>query len=710
MLEPDRDQLEMFVDAMFRHASEGFVAVRSFHEGADKPFRLSTAAMTGGLRFLIDVAEDDARRAAQAVKPVVFCPPLATFTNKEHAGEKDIAEGLVLSVELDENPQQARADLEELIGPATLVVKSGGQWLNGGEAEDKLHLHWRLTVPARGASNLSKLKQARDLACRIVGGDPSNKPICHPIRWPGSWHRKAEPRLCRIAVVDADREIDLDVALEVLKQAAPEAAKANTNDKTDKTNQQDWAQLVADIISGKSYHQPLRDLAAGLVGSGCYDGTSVKLLRAIMKASTAEHDVTRWQVRYDGIPRAVRTARDKYAAENKPEEPPRTASGKTLLWPYEARPFSDIPRRCWLHAGHYIRGQVVMTVAPGGYGKTSLEICNSLEMATARGLIGPPPSSGPLNVGYWNAEDPDEEIERRIAAACLRHEIDPTSLQGRLFLGSQLTGKQRIASIDYNDNVVFDATLLNEIERLIKELHIDCVIFDPLVAFHRVPESDNTIMEQIIKDGFGELAVRCDCCIELSQHTRKSTHGRQGDLTADDSRGAGAIVNAARSVRVLNRMTAEEAELPKIEPEDRRQYLRVARDKTNLVPAGKAIWIRLASVELPNSEGLKPGDSVQVVEAWDYPQPFDNVTVEDMHWMRGAVRQGSYRASPRSPNWVGCLLAARLGLDVNDPGDRRRLNSILRIWFANGVLAVETRTDAQRHSREYVIPGQWKED
>ena len=105
MLEPDRDQLEIFVDALFRHAGDkGFVAVRSFYEGADKPFRLSTANLSGGLRFLIDVAEDDARRAAQNPKPVVFCPPLAVFGNKDHAREQDLLEGLALSVECDQHP------------------------------------------------------------------------------------------------------------------------------------------------------------------------------------------------------------------------------------------------------------------------------------------------------------------------------------------------------------------------------------------------------------------------------------------------------------------------------------------------------------------------------------------------------------------------------------------------------------------------------
>ena len=65
--------------------------------------------------------------------------------------------------------------------------------------------------------------------------------------------------------------------------------------------------------------------------------------------------------------------------------------------------------------------------------------------------------------------------------------------------------------------------MLAEIERLVDELHIDVVILDPLVAFHRVPEGDNMAMEQVIKDGLGEIAARTNCCIELSQHTRKST-------------------------------------------------------------------------------------------------------------------------------------------------------------------------------------------
>ena len=224
MLEPDRDQLEIFVEALFRYAGgQGFVSLRAFYEDDSvRPFRITPTSLAGGLPFLIDVAEDDARRAANCPKPVVFCPPLATFRSNNGATEKDIAEGLALSVECDADPQTARARLEQILGPATAIIRSGGIWTDPqtGEQADKLHLHWRLAEPATGKA-LTLLKQARAAATRLAGGDPSNVPVVHPIRWPGSWHRKAEPRLCMIETADPDHEIVLELALDALETAAP---------------------------------------------------------------------------------------------------------------------------------------------------------------------------------------------------------------------------------------------------------------------------------------------------------------------------------------------------------------------------------------------------------------------------------------------------------------------------------------------------------
>jgi hypothetical protein len=222
LLEPDRGQIDRFFDALFRHrGEEGFVSFRSFYHH-NKPLLIEGVPVKSGFKYLCDVAEDHARRADNEIKPAVFCPPIALFNSKDRAREQDLLAGLVLSIECDERPQQAREKLEAILGPATAVLYSGGKWrAPEGRLQDKLHLHWRLTALALG-HNLAKLKRARELATRLVGGDVSNVQIAHPMRWPGSWHRKGEPVLCQFATLEPDNEIDLDAALCALEAALPD--------------------------------------------------------------------------------------------------------------------------------------------------------------------------------------------------------------------------------------------------------------------------------------------------------------------------------------------------------------------------------------------------------------------------------------------------------------------------------------------------------
>jgi hypothetical protein len=69
--------------------------------------------------------------------------------NKWQARELDLLRGLALSVECDKRAQAAREKLERLLGPATAVIASGGEWVDQetGEVLPKLHLHWRLQKP-----------------------------------------------------------------------------------------------------------------------------------------------------------------------------------------------------------------------------------------------------------------------------------------------------------------------------------------------------------------------------------------------------------------------------------------------------------------------------------------------------------------------------------------------------------------------------------
>ncbi|MBI3441833.1 MAG: hypothetical protein HY052_08565 [Proteobacteria bacterium] len=260
---------------------------------------------------------------------MVFCPPIATFSDSKKADEKSLVNGLALSVECDQHAAVAREKLEALLGPATVVVASGGKWTNPatGEIEDKLHLHWRLTEPTRTPEDHRLLKQARTLAASLVGGDASNKPIVHPIRWPGSWHRKKTPVLARI-ISETDSEIELNDALEKLKEALTAAGIDHDRPKKDKTaknenaetgESRDTTRLVEEILQAKDFHAPLVALAMRFLKGGMADGQATLILRGIMDAVPQGirdgMQPGRWQTRYDDIPRAVSSAREKISSK-----------------------------------------------------------------------------------------------------------------------------------------------------------------------------------------------------------------------------------------------------------------------------------------------------------------------------------------------------------------------------------------------------------
>ena len=332
-LEPDRNQIEIFAEALFRYAPDNsFVSLRAFYHD-NKIFRITPVRLNGnGFRYLCEAAEDDARRAAQAPKPVVFCPPIATFSNSKRAREEDLAAGLALSVELDQHPHEALTLLEEIIGPATIIVRSGGIWIDpDGAPQDKLHVHWRLAEPARG-ENLAKLKTARALATRIVGADASSIPSVHPLRWPGSWHRKDKPRLCEIARQEPDREIDLDEALSALNAAAPaeEEHQRGNGANHDHGDRTDWAELIGNIIAGNDMHRSDARLASSCAAYGVDDCITARMIQALYLVSNAPHD-ERWNARFNDIPRSVRSAYAKYAKQQ-PErtQPSNLPSGEEL--------------------------------------------------------------------------------------------------------------------------------------------------------------------------------------------------------------------------------------------------------------------------------------------------------------------------------------------------------------------------------------------
>jgi hypothetical protein len=214
-----------FVDCLFRYADEKtYVNLRAFHDLKDGAPSLFIEPVKIGAPDFIERVCERIREAAAHPEPHVFCPPVCVFTEPNGAATGNLAEGIALSVECDANGGAARKRLTSILGVVpTVTVASGGTWLNPetNRLEAKLHLHWRLVEPTRDAADHEKLTEGRALAAELVSADKSATSIVHPLRWPGSWHRKTNsPRIARLKT-NPDSEIELGEALERLREACP---------------------------------------------------------------------------------------------------------------------------------------------------------------------------------------------------------------------------------------------------------------------------------------------------------------------------------------------------------------------------------------------------------------------------------------------------------------------------------------------------------
>jgi len=262
---------------------------------------------------------------------------------------------------------------------------------------------------------------------------------------------------------------------------------------------------------------------------------------------------------------------------------------------------AKIPRRQWLYGRYLCRGILSVTVSPGGVGKSSLALVEALQMATGRKLHDQALPGGAVRVWYINLEDPPDELDRRTAGACLHYGIRYSELAGRLFINSGVDTPLKLATLVKGQGHL-EETAFDHVEAQIRANEIDAIVVDPFVSSHDLPESDNGMIDRLAKR-WSRLAMRCNVAVGLVHHTKKLAPGVEHD--ADSARGASALINAARVVRVLNPMSKDEAAQANIREDLRRLYFRASRDKQNLAPPdADKNWYHMAGVNLGNGSPL----------------------------------------------------------------------------------------------------------
>ena len=327
---------------------------------------------------------------------------------------------------------------------------------------------------------------------------------------------------------------------------------------------------------------------------------------------------------------------------------------------------AQIARREFLYGSHLIRGFVSVTVSPGGLGKSSLVIAEAIAMTIGKPLLDGSEQL-PLKVWYWNLEDPYEELQRRFQATCHFYGLSPSDVSQKVFVDSGRDSQLCIT----NDDKGINWTVVNAVIEEITQKRIDVLIIDPFVSSHSLSENDNTAQDLIVK-AWGLIAHKANCAVHLVHHTRKSGNtGRydRNENTAESARGGGALIDGARSVRVLNRPTTAQAKEYGV---SERSCFYCHIDKANLAgDTSGRIWFRIRNVELTN------GDSVGVVERW-FPEVLGiQISNDDRKKLQNSVAGKRFKKSPQAANWVGYEIAKVLGIDPSEKANLKKIQKVV---------------------------------
>jgi hypothetical protein len=311
--------------------------------------------------------------------------------------------------------------------------------------------------------------------------------------------------------------------------------------------------------------------------------------------------------------------------------PPHEAAEAPQASPNEARPPEQrtiraiplgklsemvIPPRRFAIGRRLQYGEVTLGVSPGGVGKTSLVVTETIAWLVNRPLTGE--TIRPRGKAWIiTAEEPMDEMRRRVKATCQHFGIDPDALEGRLFITSTRdNGPFRVAELGGSDsrNLIVETKAPDDVIAELLDNDIGYLAVDPFVTTHGVPEDNNGAMDRVARI-FNRIAHDADCCINLLHHVVKSEDPEAHVGNLAKSRGAGAVTNAIRHAYTIASINEATTDHYKLTPDEAVRLLRLdAGLKGNYVlKPTEPLWFWRTSVPLDNAMDGWEADEVGVL-------------------------------------------------------------------------------------------------
>ena len=239
-----------------------------------------------------------------------------------------------------------------------------------------------------------------------------------------------------------------------------------------------------------------------------------------------------------------------------PIDPRKPPAAQSLIPTESELAAARIAPRC-IVAKHTF-ADVAQIVAPGGTGKTTLLIYESLHIALGRQLWGLDVLSPGWTL-YITAEDHRERLLARMREIMASMDLSPedraVALAG-LRIWDVAGESLKLIRADNGNMVLTD--LADTIVTAYRDNPPAVVIFDPLISFGASEQAIND-NEQALITAARRIVRGLDCCVRLVHHTGKG-NAREGTLDQYSGRGGSALADGSRMTTVLQTWSQGESE------------------------------------------------------------------------------------------------------------------------------------------------------
>ena len=709
-----------FLTKLFGSDATGCVHFRAVPEPRDDRHP-TNHHVTLGPAFAAGV-EDFLAYCAVEERAAFFLPGIVRpgGTHKE-----DVESLPAILIDFDKGAPAANLErVEDLIGPASMVVESGG---TADDGSPKLHAYWCLSDGADKVDEICRIRE--DLALRF-GGDQSFKQAAQVVRLPGSWHRKKAPKPVRM-VRSSTSCISLpSVPAPALTTTADPMLDFNTVVPLFPENNVD---ALRDMFvqtggkSGSSRHDVFTKIAGKEIADARANRKSLEEARAYMHGqiykfeSPEDWDEARVNREFDAL---VRLDERKHSpiVPVSPVFSPRAVDDGFSIEEWRLDRFKGpAPDRVWLVENLIPASTAGVFATVGDTGKSMMMLKLALDIACAAPPIrcavterwlGPTFFGQPVlargAVVFLTAEDDAAEVHRRIANL----DKDGHREHGphRMFVVPMANaGGSRPIITDSPAGPVatpFWGQLCNQLAA-IEDLRL--VIIDPLSAFAGVDiDKDNRGGAALMTGLLGKLATDTGAAVMVLHHMTKGANIAGLSDARNAIRGGGSLVNNGRWA-----LAAWEAD-----PDEAKNILKAMGQPARARQAGQVYLGGLAKGNAPGEKTLRTlvrnpatGLLEDQTDALRMAIPRKDDTDEKLYAALCARKTGdsgfAFTASPSALNDAWGPIYRPLGLPISKDGKRAGTEAVRSVFdrFLDKGWIIQT-ADRGAARFEPVIPNQ----